>query len=351
MKKISSSNTARATLSALFLIIGVGLLAVSTIFGGNRTRQQPATPTVSVPMTFSGTYDPHVFPCASTKHPFTVPAGQVRIIVQVSATVPTNDITVTLLYGPTSTVVAGPEDTGVSSELLLYQPGGGVPAGQYQVQVCETPNPGAVPQMAPFDYNVTFTYDNTGPAGSVPPPKASVIPPALQDLGPKVGFENFLAPGVTIPVKTTEAGQQVNSVEFMGRNAGEPSIGNNWLTDTTIFYSGLETLFIKFDDSCPVSGLSSSWVNRAAPTQLALDSDPIGFTDSQLGRSFTGELTLLTPTCKTSYTDNDGNTWVPTQGSGLASGVDHETIGGGIYHAPIPSFPTPYNHAVYYCSQ
>jgi hypothetical protein len=282
-----------------------------------------------------------------------VPAGQVRISVQVSATIQTNDLTVTLLFGsdPNPVVVAGPEDTGVSSELLLYQPAGGVPMGEYQVQICETPNPGAVPQMAPFTYTGTFTTDDTGSIGGVPPPKAVVVPPAAQDLGPKIGFENFAAPGVLVTVKTTEAGQQVGSVEYMGRNAGEPSIGNNWKTDTSIFYSGLETLFVKFDDTCPANGLSSSWVNRAAPTQLALDSDPIGFTDSPLGRSFAGELTLLTPTCKTSYTDDDGATWVPTQGSGLASGVDHETIGGGVYHTPIPSLPTPYNHAVYYCSQ
>jgi hypothetical protein len=70
-----------------------------------------------------------------------------------------------------------------------------------------------------------------------------------------------------------------------------------------------------------------------------------------LGRTFTGELTLLTPTCKTSFTDNDGQVWVPTQGAGLLAAVDHETIGGGPYHTPIPTLPTPYNHAVYYCSQ
>ncbi|MEY2485882.1 MAG: hypothetical protein QOH39_1530 [Verrucomicrobiota bacterium] len=359
MKRSSSPLTARVAAGIPFVISSLFLfvLTFSNVFGGHRARalKSPSTPDTSVPTAFNGTYDPHVFPCATMRHHFTVPTGQVRIVVQVSATIPSNDLTVTLLFGPdpNPVVVAGPEDTGVSTELLLYQPGGGVPAGEYQVQVCETPNPGAVPQTAPFDYNGTFTVDNTGSAGAVPLPKALVIPPAPQDLGPKVGFENFIAPGALISVKTTEAGQQVNSVEYMGRNAGEPSIGNNWLTDTAIFYSGLETLFVKFDDSCPASGLVSSWVNRAAPTQVGLDSDPIGFTDSPLGRSFAGELTLLTPTCKTSYTTDDGQTWVPTQGSGLASGVDHETIGGGVYHAPLNvAPPSPaYPHAVYYCSQ
>jgi hypothetical protein len=361
MKKNSSSTKARVLAGIPFLLTGVVLLALSTTYGANRnkskaSKQRPViSPSLAVPTPFSGTYDPTVFPCATPKHTFVVPPLQVRIIVQVSATVPTNDLTVTLLYGPTAAtaaVVAGPEDTGTSSEVLLYQPGGFVPnVFPYYVQVCETPNPGAVPQLAPFDYTGTFTTDNTAPAGGAPPPKTLDVPDAPQDNGPKVGFENFSAPGVLTPVKTTEAGQQPNSVEYLGRNAGEPSIGDNWVSDTAMYISGLQTLFVKFNDTCPADGLSSTWANRAAATQIAVDSDPIGFTDPITGRSFTGQLTLLSPSCKTSFTDNDGALWVPTQGSGIASAVDHETIGGGIYHAPIPSLPTPYNHAVYYCSQ
>ncbi|PYL55692.1 MAG: hypothetical protein DMF29_01110, partial [Verrucomicrobia bacterium] len=333
------------------------LLTFSVTYGSNRSQakarnRSTISPSLAVPTPFSGTYDPHVFPCGTPLNHFTVLPGQARIVVQVSATIATNDLTVTLLYGAVNPVpVAGPEDTGVSSELLLYQPGGLIPPGDYWVQVCETPNPGAVPQMAPFDYNGTFTTDNTAPAGGAPPPKTLSVAPAPLDNGAKIGFENFAAPGVLVRVKTTEGGQQPNGVEYMGRNAGEPSMSNNWLSDTAVYHAGLETLFVKFDDSCPATGLSSTWVNRAAPTQIAVDSDPIGFTDSALGRTFTGELTLLTPTCKMSFTDDDGATWIPTQGSGLAAGVDHETVGGGPYHTPIPTLPTPYNHAVYYCSQ
>jgi len=102
---------------------------------------------LAVPTPFSGTYDPHVFPCGTPLNHFTVLPGQARIVVQVSATIATNDLTVTLLYGAINPVpVAGPEDAGVSSELLLYAPGGLIPPGDYWVQVCETPNPGAVPQ-------------------------------------------------------------------------------------------------------------------------------------------------------------------------------------------------------------
>jgi hypothetical protein len=219
--------------------------------------------------------------------------------------------------------------------------------------------------MAPFTYNGTFTTDDTpqpGGSGSAPLPFGP-IPPAAQDTGPKIGFENFSAPGVLVPVTTTEAGQQVNSVEYMGRNAGEPSIGNNWNTGVTAFQSGLETLFVTFNDTCPATGQSSLWVNRQGPTLLVIDSDPIGFTDHQTGRTFAGSLTLLSPdTCKISFTDSDGLPTMTNPAGWTASnnatappsGVDHETIGGGPYNTnavpPPPPHPT-YANAVYYCSQ
>jgi hypothetical protein len=187
------------------------------------------------------------------------------------------------------------------------------------------------------------------------------IPPAPQDTGAKIGYENFTVPGALVPVTTTSAGQQVHSVEYMGRNGGEPSVGSNWATGVANFQSDLQTLFVTFDDSCPASGLTSSWIDRPAPTSVVIDSDPIGFTDrgftDVLGfhsRVFAAELTLLSPdTVKISYSDDDGSTWIPTQSGGLASAVDHETIGGGIYHSPIPARPpgTVYPNAVYYCSQ
>jgi hypothetical protein len=208
---------------------------------------------------------------------------------------------------------------------------------------------------------VTNGPSGTLEAAATPTPTPTPIPVAPQDSGPKIGYENFTAPGVLVNVKTTEAGQQPNSVEYMGRNAGEPSVGSNWATGVANFQSGLQTLFISFNDTCPLSGLSSAWVNRAAPTSVAVDSDPIGFTDrgftDVLGshsRVFAGELTLLSPdTVKISHTDDDGVTWVPDQSGGIASAVDHETIGGGPYHTPIPPRPpgTTYPYAVYYCSQ
>jgi hypothetical protein len=362
MKQTSSSTTARAALSALFLLSGLALFCAIPLVASSRPAvrtqsQAPTGPTLPMTTTYSGTYDASTsFPCGSPLHQFTVPSGITRIEVDVAATLQSNDLTLTLLFGSTPLHT---EDTGVGTEAFIYSPPGGVPPGVYQVQICESPAP-AAPSMAPFTYNGTFTTDDTpqpGGSGSAPPPFGA-IPPAAQDTGPKIGFENFSAPGVLVPVRVTEAGQQVNSVEYMGRNAGEPSIGNNWNTGVTAFESGLETLFVTFDDTCPANGQSSLWAMRQAPTLLAVDSDPILFTDHQTGRTFAGSLTLLSPdTCKISFTDSDGlptasapSGWTPAVGNGIGSGVDHETIGGGIFHAPLVGSPA-YPNAVYYCSQ
>src|ERR1041384_6872845 len=132
-------------------------------------------------------------------------------------------------------------------------------------------------------------------------------PAAQQDTGPKVGYQNYEAPGVLTQVTQTSSGAL--TVEYMGRGAGEPSIGANWTTGVVNMQSDLETLFITFNDNCPTNGQLSNWVNRRATTSQFIDSDPIGFTDRQTGRIFAGELTLLSPTCKTSYSDDDGQTW------------------------------------------
>ncbi len=201
-------------------------------------------------------------------------------------------------------------------------------------------------------YFVTIPGDQYHGTATVVPLTPPAPPAATADAGPKVGYENFEAPGVLTPV-TVSTGP---TVEYMGRGAGEPSIGVNWnspapnnVTGVTNFQSDLETLFITFANACPTGGPTATWANRAAPTSVVIDSDPIGFTDRQTGRVFAAELTATSPTCKISYSDNDGNTWVPSSGP-LGSGIDHETVGGGPYHAPLTGTPA-YPNAVYYCSQ
>ncbi len=54
------------------------------------------------------------------------------------------------------------------------------------------------------------------------------------------------------------------------------------------------------------------------------------------------------------FSDDDGNSWLQSQGSGQPAGVDHQTVGGGPYNLSATPAPPPhpaYNNAVYYCSQ
>ena len=132
--------------------------------------------------------------------------------------------------------------------------------------------------------------------------------------------------------------------------SGEPSIGDNWNTNTALYQSYVATYGVTFDSSG-----NATWNDRSAsvgngcPQGSTTSLDPILFTDHQTGRTF--ESQLAGKTALTCLTDDDGVSWTPTSGSGINSGVDHQTIGGGPFSPDGPGALTSYPNAVYYCSQ
>src|SRR6266567_3460797 len=240
----SASLSARSALAVLLCPIGVGFFCAVPFIG---TRAQlPTNPT-----TFSGTFDAtSAYPCSSTPAVFNVPPGQARIIVNVNATVLTNDLAVTLLQGsgPTASFIRT-EDTGVGNEALVYEPSGGVMAGSYTVEVCASGNPLA-PFQQPYTYTGTFTYNDTAASASCPANFTETLPTAPADPGPKIGYENFEAPGVLTTITQTSSGAY--TVEYLGRGAFEPSIGVNFNSadaSTAVggvvgYQSDLESLFV-----------------------------------------------------------------------------------------------------------
>lgn len=131
--------------------------------------------------------------------------------------------------------------------------------------------------------------------------------------------------------------------------AGEPSIGVDWKTGRSFIEAGNHTLRVTFNDS--VTPATSLWEDKRSPfARVSLD--PILFTDDGhmggLNRTFSSQLNGVTS--ELSFTDDDGDNWTPTQGSGQPAGVDHQTVGGGPYASPAPAVHT-YPHAIYYCSQ
>src|SRR6266496_3832620 len=366
MKKISSSITARATIGALFLVISVFLVVFALFTTGLRSATpsagtlNPGGATVNWAGTATGgssldestcvegvNCDTFILTLSGTPADWT--GLKARLTISCADPSGVSDYDLYVHKGDNGgPIVPGGESAhgGTPPEVVDLDPSNpAIGTGQFSVHVVY--------------FSATAAFQYSGSASAISTSAASALAPsAPQDNGPKIGFENFEAPGTLVQVASSSQGPTAHTVEYMGHDAGEPSVGNHWSTGVTNFQSDLQTLFIKFDDTCPSTGQTATWYNSAAPTSLFVDSDPIGFTDRQTGRVFAGELTLLSPTCKVSFTDTDGLDalgqpsyagWSPSSGP-LGSGIDHETIGGGPYHAPAPPHG-PYPNAVYYCSQ
>jgi hypothetical protein len=178
--------------------------------------------------------------------------------------------------------------------------------------------------------------------------------------------ENKPAPQPTPTPSTDAAPRYYNypAPPALGNSAGEPSMGVSWDSGAAMFIASLDTLRIKWDDTG--SPATATWEDVSATNTSLVTSDPILFTDSATGpnrtnRTFVSQ--LLGKTSAMSYTDDDGATWHLSQGSGINSGVDHQTVGGGPYAKnPDGSLkggaiqrPGPdgriYPNAIYYASQ
>ncbi len=253
---------------AFTLSAAIAVLLPSSSLGARGT---PASMVAPAPQTtpFQGTYDPHVYPCATQRHHFTLGPGQARIVLQVNAQVPTNDLTVSLLYGsdPNPELITT-EDTLTCCEALTYQPSGGVPPGEYQVQICQTPNTNGVPQNAPFDYVGTFTTDDTAaspPASPTPTPNSTpTATPTPGNNGPR--YYNY-APGPAV-----------------GENSGEPSIGYNPATKHAMYLAGLQTLRVTLPENFLPLGVTpeaapARWEDVSSIVTRTRSVDPILFTD------------------------------------------------------------------------
>jgi len=179
----------------------------------------------------------------------------------------------------------------------------------------------------PLGQSITGTVSLASTSPSTPP---SGAPPAAQGTGIAPRYQTYAAPA---PLGTT---------------AGEPSIGADWKTGDTLIESDLQTLRVSFNDF--TSPAQATWVDKSAPTSVT-SLDPILFTDHVTNRTFVSQ--LAGTTSLSSFSDDAGEHWTPSTGGGLDSGVDHQTIGGDPFHAPLDALnaTAPYTHAVYYCSQ
>jgi hypothetical protein len=219
--------------------------------------------------------------------------------------------TITGIYGRTQTL-AGTAGTGAS------------------------PSHDVAPNTAPT--SGTGSYVVVGNAACAPESTPTPSPSPTPTIGPQSGdprYQNYAAP---------------NGV---GTSAGEPSIGTNWQTGKVMYIANLRTLRITFDDC--FSPAKALWEDKSAANTSVRTLDPILYTDHMRApgdttpnRTIVSQLSGTTSL--SSYTDDDGETWVPSEGGSGTAGVDHQTVGGGPFHAPVPSGVT-YPNATYYCAQ
>lgn len=206
---------------------------------------------------------------------------------------------------------APPSDTLADPEVVLLPAG----SGSYPLTVRVIPF-----RVAGGTINASISLDTGASA-------------ARQANGPAPRFRNYEAP--------RDLGWMFQS---------EPSIGVNRETGVILYQDLLNTLKITFDDS--TSPARASWSNTGSQITSTESEDPILFTDPYTNRTFVSQLLLACSAM--AYSDDDGESWTPTEGCGPGALFDHQTVGGGPYaHLPggtaMPT--TVYPDAVYYCAQ
>jgi hypothetical protein len=202
----------------------------------------------------------------------------------------------------------------------------------------------------------TVHYDSTAVASDFYfGPVTSTTSTATAAAGTQV-FANYDSPP---GFQTRDAAQRPN--------AGEPTLGSDWITGKTMYMAGTQVSQIGYDTTHVPP--AATW-NDVTPAQLAnVSEDSILFTNSEFNPSTTANRTwaedfLLTTVCNANmaFTDNDGGSgggptgtdtntsWTPEQ-CPAAEGPDHPSVGAGPYHGGAPLTAIDKNEIVYYCSQ
>lgn len=138
-----------------------------------------------------------------------------------------------------------------------------------------------------------------------------------------------------------------------GMSASEPTIGIPWDTDSLFYYPvsgalldpdapGQRTMRARFD----ANGVPA-WVDVTPPSEVPINLDPMLVADPDTGRVFSGG--LLGPCSSMVYSDDDGESWLPTINMCSGPDFDHQSIGLGPPAGPIP-VPEG-SHIGYYCAQ
>jgi len=154
-----------------------------------------------------------------------------------------------------------------------------------------------------------------------------------------------LAPGHAAGIAAAPANTYIPYATTL--TTGEPSIGYDPIRDAVMYGAGTANKRLTFDDSTVPAKVT---IADARPMTSATSLDAITFVDQATGRSFVSQLAGATSLF--SYSDDAGRTYTPSQGSGAGVILDHQSVGGGPFHASsVPGGLGSYPDAVYYCAQ
>ena len=142
----------------------------------------------------------------------------------------------------------------------------------------------------------------------------------------------------------------------IGLSSGEPTLGSPHTINlaqqasepfvtNVMFLDYIHTLRLTLDDCTDPA--TAEWREKSVPFHLT-SLDPILHVDPATGRTISSQ--LAGKTSVVGLSDDLGETWAPSQGAGINSGVDHQTIGAGPFPAGDPG-GVGYPDAVYYASQ
>jgi PKD repeat protein len=182
----------------------------------------------------------------------------------------------------------------------------------------------------------------------------------IEDSGADVPGEGLLVgiPGATQPGGSSPSigGSPMTFFHYpapasfsFANDAGETSIGVNLATNNAMFLMALNTARVHWDDAQVPP--KATWEDVSFPTTAAASIDPYLWTDQDTGRTFV--LQLAGAESAGAFTDDDGANWVPMGNAGVPPSFDHQKLGGGAYHAPLPAHPPSpaYADNLYYCAQ
>jgi hypothetical protein len=131
----------------------------------------------------------------------------------------------------------------------------------------------------------------------------------------------------------------------LGMTGGEPSIGYDRKADAAVYGAGTKNKRLTWDAAGRLT------IADAKAQTSATTLDAITFTDQNTNRTFVSQ--LVGACSLTSFSDDAGKTYTPSQGCGPGVLLDHQTFGGGPYPEGRPPTAglTGYPDAVYYCAQ